>query len=196
MTSKLMFAAFGAALLIAACSAATAPPSGSRSPTAAASSSPTPMVFTSTRYRYSITLPSGWVASRASETWDGSGSPAGDEPMVDAFTNPHLTGQMFDSSAPTKSLVAAWVANGIAENFAVHGDKCPQRPNSVEPVTISGQPGSLVAWNCDGTLINMAFTVTNGYGYRFVFRDPYVNAATDPADMAIFTTMLGSVVFH
>ena len=28
------------------------------------------------------------------------------------------------------------------------------------------------------------------------FRDPAVDAATDPADKATFTTMLGSVVFH
>ena len=154
------------------------------------------MVFASRRYPYSITLPSGWIANSASSTWDGTGAPAGDEPTVDEFENPRLTGTAFGQAAPTTSPLAAWVADGIAANFRVHGDRCPQTPNSVEPVTIGGQPGQLVAWDCSGTLINEAFTVVNGYGYRFVFRDPSIDAATDPTDKATFTTMLGSVAFH
>jgi hypothetical protein len=155
------------------------------------------VVFTSTRYPYSITLPISWVATPAIETWDGTGAPVGrDEPTADAFGNPGLNRQMaFGQATPTKSLLAAWVADGIAANFQVHSGRCPQRPTSVEPVTIGGQPGTLVAWNC-GTLINAAFTVANGYGYRFVFLDPAIQAATDPDDHATFTTMLGSVVFH
>jgi hypothetical protein len=187
--------AFGAMLLIAACGSAAAPTSTTR-PSAKASSSPTPMVFASTLYPYSITLPTGWIANAATTTWDGTGAPAGDEPVVDAFENPSLAAMAFGSATPAKSPLAAWVADGIAANFLVHGDRCPQTPNSVEPVTIGGQPGKLVAWNCSETLINAAFTVANGYGFRFVFRDPNIPAATDAADRATFTTMLESVVFH
>ena len=155
------------------------------------------MVFASTRYPYSITLPIGWVASPAVTTWDGTGAPAIEDTSVDAFgpVGESQTFGAFGSAAPTTSRLAAWVAAGIAANFQVHSDTCPQRPDSVQPVTIGGQPGTLVALNC-GILINTAFTVANGYGYRFGFRDPAIQAATDPADHATFTTMLGSVVFH
>ena len=100
---------------------------------------------------------------------------------VDAFgpAGESVTFGAFGSAAPTKSLLAAWVAFGIAENFRIHGDTCPQTPDSVEPVTIGGQPGTLVALNC-GILINTAFTVANGYGYRFGFRDPAIQAALRP----------------
>jgi hypothetical protein len=194
-----MFAAFGAALLIAACSPATAPPTGTRLPTATATSSPTPVVFTSTRYRYSITLPIGWVATPARVTWDGTGLPTSDDPAVDVF-EPIVNGVVgknlaFVVAAPTRSLLEAWVADDIATTFRLYGAYCPQTPDSVEPVTIGGQPGMLVAWNC-GILINAALTVVKGYGYHFQFRDPTIQAATDPADHATFTTMLGSVAFH
>jgi hypothetical protein len=190
--------AFGVVLLIAACSRAANPsaaPKGTPLSTATATSSPAPVVFSSTPYGYSITLPIGWIATPARVTWDGTGAPAYDDSAVDEFENVRLTGLAFGSATPTQSPLAAWVADGIAANFRFHSDACPQTPDSVKPVTIGGQPGTLVAWNC-GILINAAFTVANGHGFRFVFRDPAIHAATDPADEATFTTMLGSVVFH
>jgi hypothetical protein len=201
-------AAFGAALLIAGCSQSpAASPTGTSLPAATPSSeaapSPTAVVFASKRYHYSITLPIGWVATPSSVTWDGQGAPTIEVPMVDRFEPAAGEGSVtsfgptgaFGLAAPTKSKLKAWVANGIRTTLRVHADTCPQKPDSVEPVTIGGQPGTLVAYNC-GILINTAFTVANGYGYLFVFRDPTVQAATDPADHATFTTMLRSVVFH
>jgi hypothetical protein len=184
-------------VLLVACTQAPAAPRGTRLPTATAAASSTPVVFASTRYPYSITLPIGWVASPAVETWNGGGAPAIEDTAVDAFgpVGERMTFGAFGYAARTTRPLAAWVADGIATNFRIHGDTCPQGPDSVEPVTIGGQPGTLVAWNC-GILINTAFTVANGYGYRFVFRDPTIQAATDPADKATFTTMLGSVAFH
>jgi len=177
-----------------AASTGTPVPASTATASGAAASSPTPVVFASTRYPYSITLPIGWVATPARVTWDGTGAPTSDDPAVDVF-GPVGEGTAFGSAARTTSSLAAWVADGIATNFRIHSDTCPQTPYSVESVTIGGQPGTLVAWNC-GILINAAFTVANGYGYRFVFRDPTIQAATDPADKATFTTMLGSVAFH
>jgi hypothetical protein len=155
------------------------------------------VVFASTRYPYSITLPIGWAAIPAPVTWDGTGAPTIEDPWVDAFA-PAGRGFAFGAFAyatRTTSSLAAWVADGIAATFRFHSDTCPQNPDSVESVTIGGQPGTLAAWNC-GILINTAFTVANGYGYRFGFRDDGIHAATDPADHATFTTMLESVVFH
>jgi len=192
-------AALGAALLIAACSpAAPSPtPTGSSRPTATATASPTPVVFSSTPYHYSITLPIGWIGEPATSTWNGFGAPNFMDTAVDVFgpANESVTFGVSAAAAPTRSLLAPWVALGIAETFRIHGDTCSQKPDSVEPVTIGGQPGTLVAYSC-GILINSAYTVVNGYGYIFSFRDPNIQAATDPTDRATFTAMLASVVFH
>ena len=154
------------------------------------------MVFASKVYPYSITLPSGWVADAASAKWSGTTAPIFDDAVVDKF-GPVGEVRVFGSAAPTTSLLAAWVADGIKTNFLLHGDVCPETPDSTEPVTIGGQPGTLALLKCQGVAFRgMAFTVANGYGYRFAFRDPADRPATDPADKATFTTMLGSIVFH
>ncbi|MDQ6682124.1 MAG: hypothetical protein M3Y88_02495 [Chloroflexota bacterium] len=51
-----------------------------------------------------------------------------------------------------------------------------------------------MSWNC-GILINVAVAVHNGTGYTFVFRDPAVQAATDPTDHRTFIDLLKSVRF-
>jgi hypothetical protein len=169
-------------------------PAASASDSGAAAAPSTPVVFASTLYPYSITLPIGWVPLPAVTTWDGKSAAAIDDAAVDAF-GPARAPVAFGSAARTTSPLATWVADGIAASFRDHSDTCPQTPDSTEPIMIGGQPGTLVAWNC-GILINTAFTVVNGYGYRFGFRDPSVQAATNPADKALFTTLLGSVVFR
>jgi hypothetical protein len=190
------------AVVLAACTQAPAASRGTPLPAATASpaTSSTAVVFASKSYRYSITLPIGWVARPAFASWDGYGAPNAQDVGVDLFgpageIKVYGSVKAFASAAPTTSPLDKYVAFGIQVNFRFHGDTCPQTPDWVEPVTIGGQPGTLVAWNC-GTLINTAFAVVNGYGYRFSFRDSSVQAATDPADKAMFTTMLRSVVFH
>jgi len=44
-------------------------------------------------------------------------------------------------------------------------------------------------------VINIGVTVHRGMGYTFGFRDPAVQAATDPTDRAIFTDLLKSLRF-
>jgi hypothetical protein len=167
----------------------------SPTPTAASSATPaaaTPVVFTSTLYPYSITLPAGWVTTPARAQWDGTSAPIFNDPVVDAFGPVGDVGA-FVSVAPTTSSLAAWAADGIATNERWHAvdSGCPngQTPDSVESITIGGQPGTLVGFkNC--FFVNLAFTVVNGYGYRFGFRDPMtMNSPT-------IMTMLTSVVFH
>jgi hypothetical protein len=188
-----------AQLAVAGCSGSAAPtgsplPAATASTSGIAGASQTPVVFASAQYPYSISLPIGWTGTAARAAWDGTGAPTIDDPAMDVF-GPAGNGTAFGAAAKTTSSLATWVADGIATNFQVHSDTCPQTPGMDEPVTIGGQPGTLVGWNC-GILINTAFTVVNGYGYRFAFRDPAVAAATDPADKATFTTMLGSIVFR
>ncbi len=202
---RIVLTALVSTSLAVACGGGASPsaPTGTLAPTVTAStgvaSPATPLVFASTSYRYSITLPAGWVATPASVTWDGQGAPTSESPAVDLFGPPGVTTTSGPAAlalaAPTTDSLAAWVAYGIAQISIAHSDTCPKKPDSVEAVTVGGQPGKLVAMNC-GILINTAFTVVNGYGYRFGFRDPLVPAATDPKDLATFTTMLGSVMFH
>jgi len=167
-------------------------PSPSPSPAPSAQASQPSLLFTSARYRYSITLPTGWVATPASATWDGKTAPIFDDPVVDAFGPVGDVGA-FVSAAPTSSSLAAWAADGIATNARIHGadSGCSNvgTPDSVESITIGGHPGTLVGFkNC--FFVNMAFTVVDGYGYRFAFRDPMTMNSPE------ITTLLGSVVFH
>ncbi len=60
--------------------------------------------------------------------------------------------------------------------------------------TVGGEPGELESINC-GILINVAYTVHDGQGYPFTFRDPAVHQATEPTDKATFIAMLASVQF-
>ena len=88
-----------------------------------------------------------------------------------------------------------FVADGLAANARARGRTCPDRPESIEPVSVGNEVGTLVSWNC-GLLFDAAFVVHDGMGYRFVFRDPNVEAATDANDKAVFTAMLASVTFN
>ncbi len=194
-----MFARGAAVLVIAviavgALALLAGPRSVGPSPTVTPTPTPTstPLVFTSAQYRYSITLPTGWVATPARATWDGTTAPIFNDPVVDAFGS---VGDVdaFVSAAPTTSSLAAWVADGIATNARVHtvdsGCSNFATPDSVQSITIGGQPGTLVGFkNC--FFVNMAFTVANGYGYRFGFRNPL--AMNSPT----ITTLLASVDFH
>jgi hypothetical protein len=187
---------------VAACAPSSSPASSvadatsspaARSTTPAAEPSPSAFAFESATYHYSVRLPGGWSASSARLVWDGTGAPGYDTPMVDGFSGPAMAAA-FAFGAPTTKSLSAYVASVIADNFKDHGDTCPAKPEFVEPVTIADEPGTLVGWNC-GILINVAAIVHQGTGYHFVFRDPAVQAATDPTDKALFLVVLSSVTF-
>ena len=170
-----------------------APPVGSH---------PTPMprtssTFTSKLYAYSISVPPGWTALPAVQRWDGTGAPDIQDFTIDLFESPQRTARaVLLTAAPTSKDLAAYVAAGITTGYLAHRDTCPaaQHPESVESITVGGEPAKLVSMNC-GILINVAFAVHDGMGYRFLFRDEGVQAATDPADKATFIAMLASVEF-
>ena len=161
---------------------------------------PTPQsssTFTSKFYGYSVSVPPGWKALPAVQRWDGTGAPDIQDFTIDLFESPQRTARaVLLTAAPTSKDLAAYVAAGITTGYLAHRDTCPaaQHPESVESITVGGEPAKLVSMNC-GILINTAFTVHDGMGYRFVFRDEGVQAATDPADKATFIAMLASVEF-
>jgi hypothetical protein len=138
-----------------------------------------------------LTLPAGWISNQGAAKWDGASFFSYDSPDVDEFVSPS-TPLAFGVSAPWKRDLASDVRFWIAWILQNHGDTCPHEPNSRTPITIGGQPGVLLAYDC-GILINLAITVRSGFGYYFTFRDPGVQAATDPTDRATFIRMLTSV---
>ncbi len=128
------------------------------------------------RYRYSITLPTGGWRRPARATWDGTttptsttqwSTPSGPLTIVDAFVSAAAHHQAHCRlGSPTASQTNT---RGPHRRFpAARTSRCH---DSVESITIGGQPGTLVGFkNC--FFVNMAFAVVNGDGYRFAFRDP------------------------
>ena len=193
-------AAVAASLFAAACAGS---PSGS-APSAVASSSATPsstataagsqLTFTSALYAYSIVLPTGWSAAPATRRWDGTKSPGSDDLVNDRFVT-GVSASAWARAAPVSGNLGAYVAATIAANAEFHGSTCgTEPPDAVEPITIGGETGSLLAWDC-GILINVGVTIHAGNGYFFGFRDPAIHAATDPLDHDLFVAMLASVSF-
>lgn len=147
----------------------------------------------STTYGYSLTLPAGWTGVQASQTWDGTSAISSDSPQVDQFHSLSDAGAT-GVAAPVSQALPALTSAVITATARDHGDTCPSPPESQDPITVDGEPGMLVAWDC-GILINIAVTMHNGVGYQFLLRDPEVQASTDAADRAVFLAILASVQF-
>jgi hypothetical protein len=193
-------ALLAAVTVIASCSASGS--SGSSSPAAsgAATSSssrasqsipPEPTTFTSATYRYAVTLPGGWFSIQALEKWDGQSDLTFDySAQVDHFGSGSTA--VIAAAAPWKRDLAAYARFWVGWTERYHGEDCPPEPDTRNPITIAGEPGVLLAYNC-GIVINQAITVRNGVGWVFSFRDLGVAAATDPTDHATFLKILRSV---
>lgn len=160
-------------------------------PTEAASLSE-PTSHTSPEYGYTITLAAGWTFSRATTSWDGRSDASHDDANVDAFHPPSGSASAWAFAGPFRGTLAAFTKARITANARYHGDTCPPAPEVTGSISIGGRKGSFLAWNC-GILINLAITVDRGVGYVFAMRDPGIHASTDPADRAIFESLLDSV---
>ena len=169
---------------------ATAAATPAISPSPAASPSG-PTVFTSPLYGYGVTVPAGWIAAPALVKWDGTRS-SGPDAESDKFAGPEQI-MAWAIAGPFSGDLAAFSTNRIAANDRDHSDTCPvAEPEINEPLQIGGQPWVFLGWNC-GAVINQALTVHGGIAYSFTFRDLGVKAATDPADRALFLSILDSV---
>lgn len=151
------------------------------------------MPWTSTVYGYSLTVPAGWASHPAVTAWDGTGLPGHDEPEADLFDNAGPT-SLWVLSTPTTRTLADQVKQVIAGTVTDHSDTCPPAPATQEPVTVGGEPGVLLSYDC-GLLINLWVAVHDGMAWVFGFRDAAIDAATDPADRTRFLEVLESVTF-
>ena len=166
----------------------------STTPTAAPQPSvqATPTAFTSPIYGYSLTLPPDSSVGPAMLRWDGTSRVGHDDPIVDKFTGPGSE-SFFAFAAPFAGTLDAFAKAQIMATARYHGDTCPRPPEANEPIQIAGGPGVFLAWNC-GILINEVVTVRNGMAFSMVARDPAIQAATDPADRALFDQLLSTLV--
>jgi hypothetical protein len=193
-------------LILSSCGGSGTPtsslPATSRAGTTSQSSSappvpsPTPTTFTSRTYGYTVALPAQWTSVQAGTGWNGSSGLVSDSPGVDQFIGTYLA-RSWGVAAPWKQGLATYAAFLMTRNARHHGDSCPSQPATRSQITVGGQTGVLLAYNCG---IIVAATVHHGVGYWFGFRNPTVHAvsehtASDPSDQAVFMQMLQSVRF-
>ena len=156
------------------------------------SPAPTPTVFRSPLYRYSIVVPTGWSAAPATTLWDGESQPSLG-PNVDQLAGPHLT--MFGYAGPFGGDLTAFVQDRIAATARDHSDTCPSNALQLDqPTTIGGEAGVLLGLDC-GARIDQAITVHDGVGYAFTIRDTAFSPTLDPTDFASAQSMLNSLIF-
>jgi hypothetical protein len=167
---------------------ATTTPSSSAPP----STVPKPETFTSKHYGYTLAVPAGWTSRQAFGKWDGETELDGNSAQVDLIGQPADTMGVWVAAARWKRDLAAYTTYLVAWNARYHGDTCPPKPDTRQRVTVGGQPGVLLAYNC-GILVNNVGTVHDGVGYFFAFIDRGVATATNPTDRATFLEMLRSV---
>jgi hypothetical protein len=151
-------------------------------------------MFTSATYGYAVRLPKNWTSTQAASKWDGQLGLTIESPEVDKFES-DSTEVLWAVATPWKQGLAAWTRHAIDWTNQFHGDSCTAEPATRTPVTIGGQPGMLLAYDC-GVLINYGATVHSGVGYWFLMKDDAVQSATDPTDHATFLKILRSVRFN
>ena len=160
--------------------------------TPSSSPAPTPTVFRSPLYRYSIMVPTGWSATPATTRWNGESQPSLG-PNVDQVAGPHLI--VLGYSGPFGGNLTAFVQDRIAANTRDHSDTCPSNALQLnQPTTIGGEPGVVLGLNC-GARIDQVITVHDGVGYAFTIRDTAFSSTLDPQDFAVAKSMLDSLVF-
>jgi hypothetical protein len=153
---------------------------------------PTPNVFRSPLYSYSLVVPTAWSATPATTRWDGV-SAASLGPNVDQVAGPHLI--VLGYAGPYAGNLTAFVQQQIAASLRDHSDTCPSNALQLnQATTIGGEPGVLLGFNC-GARIDQVITVHDGVGYAFTIRDAAFSPTLDPTDFAIAQSMLDSLIF-
>jgi hypothetical protein len=156
------------------------------------SPTPTPNVFRSPFYGYSLVVPTGWSATPATARWDGVSAPSLG-PNVDQVAGPHLI--VLGYAGPFGGTLTAFVQDRIAANARDHSDTCPSNALQLnQPTTVGGEPAVLLGLNC-GARIDQVITVHDGVGYAFTIRDAAFSPTLDPTDFAIAGSMLDSLTF-
>jgi hypothetical protein len=186
-------------------SAAGASPAAAASstPTVTASASPTAspfgvsrvtgstLIYTSFRYRYSITLTSAWIVVAIPGTWDGSTDTTLPAPGTDHFSDPGVAQLIVGFMPVSAGTTAASWASQDAINIRFQG--CPTQTVATPPSMIGGHQVVLVPWTCQaGSSITNAFLVDGTNGVLVEWIPP----EGGPSDRPAFQRILGSLTFR
>jgi hypothetical protein len=184
---------------------ATPTPSSS-APTARPIPTPYPVatLFVSPVYKYSVTLPAGWLVIPAQTAWDGTSAVGHDDPIVDQLIGPQVTGRCktvflcgpiaWGLAAPTTSSLADYVKDQDLADARDH--PCPPAPESEIAIEIGGEAGALESKHCpavDGILVLTAVTIHSGVAYSFYLQDPSRDPTLEPGDLSDFMALLGAI---
>jgi hypothetical protein len=138
------------------------PPVQVESPVPGSPSPPAGTEFTSPEYGYRLTLPSDWLATPATTSWDG-GDIDHTADYADRFTTPEAL-PVFVLAGPAQGSLSEAVDAHLSWLSDARG--CPE-PTSTASVTLDGIPATRVAIHCpEGvfgpTLVSKAITVRDG----------------------------------
>lgn len=165
---------------------------------------PVATLFTSPLYKYSVTLPAGWLVIPAETAWDGNSAVGHADPIVDQLFAPQVEGRCptvplcgpvaWAYAAPTTASLDAYVKEKDAADARDH--PCSSAPESADTITIGGEPGVLESRHCPavgGILVVSAFTIHNGVAYVFYLQDPYGDPAAEPLDQSDFVALIAAI---
>jgi hypothetical protein len=174
-----------------ATAAPTAEPAATPAPTPEATPEPTPppYAFTSNAYRYEVVLPGVSVARQAVQPWDGEARIDSDGPYTDKVRLPGSV-LFFAYGGPTALTTDSYAAKGQAQVAAWHG--CPATADAVDEVPVSGTPGELHEFRCQGLLVQKLMVVRDGQGLVLNMLAP-PEAEVDPR--ALFREIVAGVTW-
>ena len=186
------------ALLVGCASSGTTDPGAAptRSPAPAASTPAAARIFTSRHYGYTGALPAGWTGTQATQQWDGTGAPGGEDSVVDLFQGPGGV-EAWALAAPTKENLAAYTRTTTRAAAAAH--PCPAVPQTDQAITIGGTPARLLSMQCppgSGFLVELAVTIQDGTGFVFTSQNPSGATAGQGTDRAAFRKFLAGIGFQ
>jgi hypothetical protein len=166
LTAALLAACGGAAATPTAAPATPAPATpapatAAPTPEPTAKPTPAPYEFTSDGYGYRITLPGVSVPKQRLQAWDGAKRIDSNGPYTDQVRLPGSI-LFFVYGAPTTLATDAYAAQGQAQVAEWHG--CPATADAVDEVAVSGTPGKIHEFLCQGLLVQKLMVVRDGQG--------------------------------
>jgi hypothetical protein len=155
------------------------------------SSNATARVITSRQYGYIEALPAGWRFPRqATQQWDGTGVPGGEDSTVDLFQGPGGV-EAWAYAASTKESLRAYAQTTSRAAAAAH--PCPAVPQTNQAITIGGVPARLLGMQCpphSGFLVELAVAIHHGTAFVFASQNP---TGTTAGDRAAFRKFLAGI---
>lgn len=167
-------------------------PASTRSPAPSIAPTPTTRPFVSVRHGYRLEVPPGWLVNEYEGTWTelDQFDPGAEVPGEDVVATLDYAAFLVINSMPLQDGMSdvEWLE---AFDGRVAGGVDPACPVTRSQGTVGGEPASIAAQPCDGSMIIGRSLTHGGRGYYFTTRAP----ADDAATQAILDRVVGSIGF-